>query len=163
MVHPIHHTSWLGSNTCSELPPQGNKTKGWEGPKCCLDVESGQMKHEQFYMNTLRIQIWFITFFVKISITIKPEQIFNTQEFTTDLWDTNSCGLHFEMKKIIRMWTKWLAHCQQDAKKPPNPSPDEALWCLSLKKNTWELWTPTKPVDFRFHPGVRAFGICQVC
>lgn len=46
------------------------------------------MKHEQFHMNILRIQILFMTFYVKISITIKTEHISNTQEFTTDLLDT---------------------------------------------------------------------------
>lgn len=64
------------------------------------------MKHEQFHMNTLRIQILFRRFFVKITITIKPEHITNSQEFTTDLLDRKSCGLHFEMKKLMRMWTK---------------------------------------------------------
>lgn len=46
-----------------EFPSQGDKTKGWEGPKSCLDVESGQMKSEQFHMNTLRIQIIIHNFF----------------------------------------------------------------------------------------------------
>lgn len=64
------------------------------------------MKYKQFHMNTLRIQILFKTFFVKITITIKPEHITNIQEFTTDISDTKSCGLHFEMKKLMRMWTK---------------------------------------------------------
>lgn len=49
---PTHTT--VGSNTCSEFPSQGNKTKGWEGPECCLDVESAQMKHE--HLKDLNIQ-----------------------------------------------------------------------------------------------------------
>lgn len=49
-----------------------------------------------------------MTLFCKITITIKPECITDTQEliFTTDLFGTKSRRLHFEIKKLKRRQAK---------------------------------------------------------
>lgn len=66
------------------------------------------MQREQLSMNSLKIQILFMTLFCKITITIKPECITDTQEliFTTDLFGTKSRRLHFEIKKLKRRQAK---------------------------------------------------------
>lgn len=66
------------------------------------------MQCEQLNMNSLNIQILFMTLFCKITITIKPGHITDIQEliFTTDLLGTKSYGLRFVIKKLKRRQTK---------------------------------------------------------
>lgn len=152
---------------------QGSKTVGWVGPKSHPDVELRETRSEQFNTNGLKVQTLSITFFYKITITVKPERISNIQKLisTTDLLGTKSWGLHFELKKLKSGQGKWLAQGQagrrwQRQRRIPECPKTQPSWSTEvsvLNGATWELWAPTTPIDFRFLPEVRALGTCQVC